>query len=417
MANLSLQKINDMRNTLLLLISAFVAISVNAQEFELNAVWVLNEGVQDWETGEMIEEASVGVYSLETSEFMTVATFPEASFTTNIIIVDGYAYVGADTKIVKINIDTYYVEAEVEVQGVRHLAYNDGLIYMTRGDVDPETWASVEFDSYFMWFDAESLAYVGEMPAEEGMGYATEGITVKDGRVYVAINNGFAWAQEVGILGVYEAESEAYEQYDLGENGKNPAHVKVTDNEVVLVNNTDWSGTSLSRVEIPALGASEASVSTTMVEGVSAGCNAAAVMGDEILFQIGSEMGMRKALVNDLSPVDGTWGPATNEYYRMAVDSISGNVYATVTNFFDEGAVHILDAEGNLVSTFDTGSIPGGMAFDQREIVSVCRPEIELQNQVVGEFDAMGRLWSKGNKGFKIERMSNGKVVKTYVAR
>lgn len=406
-----------MRNTLLLLVSAFVVISVNAQEFELNAVWVLNEGVQDWETGEMIEEASVGVYSPETSEFTTVATFPEANFTTNIIIVDGYAYVGADTKIVKININTYYVEAEVEVQGVRHLAYNDGLIYMTRGDVDPETWASVEFDSYFMWFDAESLAYVGEMPAEEGMGYATEGITVKDGRVYVAINNGFAWAQEVGILGVYEAESEAYEQYDLGENGKNPAHVKVTDNEVVLVNNTDWSGTSLSRVEIPALGASEASVNTTMVEGVSAGCNAAAVIGDEMLFQIGSEMGMRKASVNDLSPVDGVWGPASNEYYRMAVDSISGNIYATVTNFFDEGAVHILDAEGNLVSTFETGSIPGGIAFDQREIVSVCRPEIETNTQVVGEFDAMGRLWSKGNKGFKIERMSNGNVVKTYVTR
>lgn len=406
-----------MRKALFLFAAAVLSITAIAQDFELNGVWVLNEGVQDWETGEMIEEASVGVYSPETTEFTTVATFPEASFTTNIIIVDGFAFVGADNKIVKIDIETQYVVAEAEVQGVRHLAYHDGLIYMTRGDVDPETWASVEFDSYFMWFDAETLSYAGELPATEGMGYATEGITVKDGTVYVAINNGFAWAQEVGILGVYSVEEAAYEEHDLGENGRNPAHVKVTENEVVLVNNTDWSGTSLSRVELPALGASEASVNTVMVEGVSAGCNAAAVMGDEILFQIGSEMGMRKALVSDLSAVEGTWGPATSEYYRMAVDTLNGNVYATVTNFFDQGEVQILDAEGDVVSAFVAGSIPGAIAFDYREIVSVCGPEVEVEGQVVGEFDAMGKVWSKGNRGFKIERLSNGRVNKTYVAR
>ena len=38
-------------------------------------------------------------------------------------------------------------------------------------------------------------------------------------------------------------------------------------------------------------------------------------------------------------------------------------------------------------------------------------------NSGIGEFDVMGRVWSKGNKGFKIERLSNGKVNKIYIAR
>ena len=406
-----------MKRILFTILTFALSLSVGAQEFELNAVWVLNEGVQNWETLEMEEVASVGVYSPETGEFETVVEFPGARFTTNIIMVDGFAFVGADNKIVKINLDTYYVEAEVEVQGVRQLAHHNGLIYMTRGDADPVTWASIDFDSYFMWFDAETLSYVGEMPAAEGMGYATEGITVKDDNIYVAINNGFAWAQEVGVLGVYNVEDAGYEEYDLGENGKNPAHVKVTENEVLLVNNTDWSATSLSRIELPALGASEANVNTVMVEGVAAGCNAAAVLGEDILFQIGSEMGMRKASVTDLTPVDGVWGPATDNYYRMAVEPVSGNVYATVSNFFDTGEVHILDSEGNFIESFTTASVPGGVAFDVREISSVGGLEMDLEGQVVGEFDLMGRVWSKGNKGFKIERLSNGKINKIYIAR
>ena len=121
-----------------------MASTLQAQEY-VNAVWVLDEGLLDWQTGEMVEPAGVGVYTPETGEFTSVMTFLDASFTTNIVIADGAAYVGADTKIYKIDLNTFMVDAEVEVQGVRHLAYHDGLVYMTRGDVDDVTWASVEF--------------------------------------------------------------------------------------------------------------------------------------------------------------------------------------------------------------------------------------------------------------------------------
>jgi len=394
-----------------------LATALQAQEDYVNAVWVLDEGLLDWQTGEMVEPAGVGVYSPETGEFTSVMTFPEASFTTNIVIAEGAAYIGADNKIYKIDLNTFMVDAEVEVQGVRQLAYHDGLVYMTRGDVDDVTWASVEFDAYLLWFDAETLSPVGELLATEGVGYSSEGIEIVDGVVYVAINNGFAWAQEVGVLGVYDIEEEAYTEHDLGEDGKNPAHIKVTESEVIMVNNTNWEATSLSRIELPSLGADEASVTTMYVDGVAAGCNAAALMGEELVFQVSAEMGMRKASVNDLSPATDTWGPATDVYYRMAVSPVTGDVYGTVTNFFDFAEVQILDLNGNFLASFAAGVVPGGIAFDVRSVISVGEISLPGETFVVGEFDVMGRVWSERSRGMKIERLKSGELRKSWVVQ
>lgn len=407
-----------MRHYFLLLVAAAIFTSSLAQTEVLNGVWILNEGVLDWNTNEMLEPASVGVYDPETGVFSDVLEFPEADFTTNIIIEGGSAYLGADNKIVKIGLDSWEVEAEVEVQGVRHISYHEGLIFMTRGDSDPITWGSVEFDSYLLWFDAETLEQVGQLAAEEGVGFACEGIAIEDGKAYIAINNGFAWAQEVGIVGVYDIATGEYEEHDLGEEGKNPAHIKVVDGGVVTVNNTDWTATSLSRVDLEGLGAEENGVSTQYVEGVAAGCNAAAVLGEELVFQISGEMGMRKAATNDLSPVEGMWGPAEDNYYRMAVNPLNGDVYATTTLFSADmlGEIHVINSEGVMVSSFEAGEVPGGIAFDIRTIQSV-EGVGEEEVVVLGEYDLLGKVWSKGNRGLKIQMLSNGEVRKIYVAQ
>ena len=404
---------------LLYLFLVALGFSSLAQTEVLYGVWVLNEGVQDWNTGEMIVPASVGVYDIENAEYSEVVTFEDANFTTNILIENGSAYVGADNKIIKIGLDSGEVEAEVEVQGVRMLAFHDGVIYMTRGDADPITWASVEFDSYFLWFDAETLEQIGQLSAEEGIGYSCDGISIEEGNAYVAINNGFAWSQEVGIVGVYDIESEEYEEYDLGEDGKNPAHIKVVDGGVLTVNNTDWSATSLSRVDLEQLGSEENSLNTEFVDGVVAGCNAASVIGDELIFQVSGEMGMRKALASDLSPVEEMWGPAEDNYYRMSVNPLNGEVYATVTNFSaDElGEVHIINSEGQLLGSFEAGEVPGSIAFDIRSVESVFDLDQMENSKIIGEFDLLGRPWVEGNRGVKIIRFENGSIVKIYEAR
>jgi hypothetical protein len=42
-------------------------------------------------------------------------------------------------------------------------------------------------------------------------------------------------------------------------------------------------------------------------------------------------------------------------------------------------------------------------------------PEISTEVNVDGEFDILGRIWSKGGRGLKLEKLSNGKTVKSIV--
>ena len=44
-------------------------------------------------------------------------------------------------------------------------------------------------------------------------------------------------------------------------------------------------------------------------------------------------------------PVEGTWGPGSDIYYRMAVNPLNSDVYATVTSFSADavGVVQILN--------------------------------------------------------------------------
>ena len=383
--------------------------SVNGQVEVVNAVWVMNEGGS-------IETPSVGVYNPTEATFTQVMEFEGAGFTTDVIIADGAAFAAADNMIYRFDLDTYEVEASVEMEGVRKLAYYEGAIYATRGEYDSETWGSVEFETYFVWFNAETLLWEGELPATEGVGFDAEGLVVQNGVAYIAINHAFTWGDEVGLLGVYDLASGEYAEYDLGEEGKNPVHLKVTENEVLMVNNTDWSATSLSRVELPSLGSAEAVVNTITVAGVSSGCNAATLLGDELVFQIGNETGMRKVSISDLTPSPEMWGPATDVYYSMAVNPVNGNVYATVTNFVDAAEVQILDIEGTLISTFQAGAIPGGMAFDVRTVVGMTDLDMFEGSRVVGEYDLMGRVWTQGNTGLKIETMSDQTTRVRYVA-
>ena len=226
-----------MRNIFSLLYLFLISSFVIAQSDYLHSIWVLNEGVQDWSTGQMVVPSSVGVYSYESGLYNEVLQSSDANFTTDILIDSGYAYVGADDKIFKIDLDTYEVAAEVSVQGVRFLDIYDGMVYCTRGDYDPLTFGSVIFDSYFLWFDAETLSPVGQLPSTEGVQFDCDGLQIVDGVAYIAINNGFTWGAEVGLVGAYNIIDDTYEQFDLGIEGKNPVHLKVVDGSVLTVNN------------------------------------------------------------------------------------------------------------------------------------------------------------------------------------
>jgi hypothetical protein len=61
----------------------------------------------------------------------------------------------------------------------------------------------------------------------------------------------------------------------------------------------------------------------------------------------------------------------TNNFYDLAQEPISGNLYASATDFFSTGSVSIFDNANNLVDQFAVGISPGTIVFDVRASVGL----------------------------------------------
>ena len=84
----------------------------------------------------------------------------------------------ADGALLQYDANTYQLLQSVESVGIRKMAIHEGVVYVTRGDIDDQG-MSLELDAYFQWYDAASLQLLGELTvSENGPQYATEGIAV-----------------------------------------------------------------------------------------------------------------------------------------------------------------------------------------------------------------------------------------------
>ncbi|MDC0854585.1 hypothetical protein OAP59_02165, partial [Flavobacteriales bacterium] len=236
----------------------------------LHQVIVLNEGWSDWQTGEVIEPATMGVYDPGLQLYTLVDTVEGAAFVSDAVVFNETILVAADGALLQYDANSYQLLQSVEAVGIRKMAIHEGVVYVTRGDIDDQG-MSLELDAYFQWYDATSLQLLGELTvSENGPQFATEGIAVAGDRVYFAINNAFDWGNEVGFIGAYDTNSDEYLEWDLGENGMNPYHLFAAGETVVSVNNRDYSSTSLSALDLAGQ-----SVETVEVSEANSGCLAA----------------------------------------------------------------------------------------------------------------------------------------------
>jgi len=53
-------------------------------------------------------------------------------------------------------------------------------------------------------------------------------------------------------------------------------------------------------------------------------------------------------------------------YYELAQEPVSGNLFTSETDFFSFGKVHVFDANNNELSNFNVGISPGTIVFDVR---------------------------------------------------
>ena len=401
-----------MKTTLSFLL-ACMSLSVLGQ----SQLYVLNEGRFDWNNGVIDEAPSLGVIDLATSSYAQIASFDSIAFATDLVVQGGLGYVCLENTVMKVDLTTGEVLHEVMLEGAQELALLDGMLYVTRGGVDPATWGPLDLESHLVWLNADDLSFEGELTLTSGPQYACQAICVHNGQVVVGVNNGWVWGGEVGLVGTYDPASGLYMEVDLGEDGKNPVALHEVDGAVLSVNNGDWSSTSVSRV----VAGETLEVSTEVLADVAAGCNASSVVSaNRLALQIDQEAGLRL--------VDGATGLGTGETlnpnassaYSLAVHPSNDMTFSGVTDFVSEGHVEMHDDLGNLVGSVQVGIAPGTLVWGETatdNLNDIMRGNVTWPT---GTYDLQGRSMaphqaSPGQMLLHVD--SRGTVTKEVVVR
>lgn len=368
-----------------------------AQDY-LHQVVVFSEGWSNWQTGEVMEPATMGVYDPALQTYVVQDTLEDAGFVSDAVIHESSIYVAADGHILRFDLNTFELMASAPVIGVRQLAILDGLIYLTRGDVDAAG-MNLDLDSYLMWLDLETLDPVGNLTVSSGPGYATEGLVVHDEKLYIGVNNAFDYGNEVGFMGEYDPFTDEYVEWDLGMEGKNPIHLFAQNNQIISVNNRDYASTSLSWMMI-----GDETATTHVVAETNAGCLASVMTSDgQLRYQVSGEAAIRQANQADLMSST-VWLDNAPEYYAMVIDPLSGDIYGAVTDYSTFGYVEIRSENGELTGQFDCGVSPGVICMDVRSLVSACDLPFPIQQKPSRwTFDALGRQILGVSAGYRFE--------------
>ena len=343
--------------TLTLCIS--MSLHVLSQNVSVQQVFVLNEGYFDYTNNQIGEPVTLGVYDPNSQTYQVLDTITGARFASDMLIDDNYLYVAADNKLYKYNKNTYNLIASQQINGIRNLAIWNDKIIVTRGDYDNVTYAPILYNSYLQVFNKNDLSFHLEFDTINGPKWSTQNLVVKDNNLYVAINNAYEWGNYKGIIGVVDLNSFSYtSEIDLGADGVNPDNMMIKGDYVYTVNNKDWSGSSISKVDL----LSNTHVTTNLAL-VSTGCGTSCLRDDKINYQLSGDVSVYEWDVNS-TPSTGSALPLNNNFYELAFDNVNNLLYASTTDYFSYGNVNIYDANNILIHSFSTGVSPGTIVFD-----------------------------------------------------
>ena len=348
--------------SVLLLISAF-AFSQNY----LNQVLVLNEGYFDYQTNQIIDPVTIGSYDPSTQIYSVVSTLNGMRFGSDLIIDGNFYYVAADSKIYKMDLNTHQELSSVVCPGVRNLGVYQNKLVATRGEY------LTTYDSYLHIYDATTLSLIQAIDTISGPKWASQNIVIDGSIAYIAINNGYEWGNEKGLIGKLNLDNLSYgNEVDLGPDGKNPDNLMKSGDFLYTVNNKDWSNASVSKVALN--GSSNATVN---LQSVATGCGTSALRDDKLVYQISMETTLNEFDIN-LMNLSGPISGHSINYYELAQEPVSGQLYTSETDFFSFGKIHIFDDNNTELSNFNVGISPGTIVFDVRPSVGLTEQENSL---------------------------------------
>lgn len=335
-------------------VGLFLSISAQAQNYLHQAI-ILNEGYFDYQTNEIIEPATIGKYDPVSQAYSVVDTLEGMRFSSDLIIDGNFYYVAADSKIFKMDLNTHQEITSVSCPGVRNLGIYQNKLVATRGEY------MANFNSYLHVYNTQTLELIAEIDTVQGPKWAAQNIVIDGNFAYIAVNNGFDWGNEKGIIGKLDLNALTYgNEIDLGSDGKNPDNLVKVGTFLYSVNNKDWSGASISKVALDG-----SSNSTINIAAASTGCGTSTLRDDKLLYQVSMETTLNEFDLNMMNNVGPVIGHSLN-YYELAQEPVSGNLFTSETDFFSFGKVHVFDADNNELSNFNVGISPGTIVFDVR---------------------------------------------------
>jgi hypothetical protein len=342
----------------LFLLGLIASIQVQAQNY-VHQVLVVNEGYFDYQTNQILTPVTIGSYNPSTQQYNVVDTLENMRFASDLIIDGNFYYVAADSKIFKFDLNTHQELASVNCPGVRNLAISNNHLVATRGEY------LQTYNSYLHVYDKTNLQQTAALDTVVGPKWATQNLVIVGDIAYVAVNNAYEWGNEKGLIGQLNLNTMQYgNEIDLGPEGKNPDNMFLFNNELITVNNKDWSGASVSKI------AMNGNVTTQNLANAVTGCGTSALRDDKLVYQISMEN-----TLNDYSLINMSWvGPVngiTENFYDLSQDPVSGNLYASSTDFFSTGKVFVFAPDNSELNQFNTGVSPGTIVFDVRPSVGL----------------------------------------------
>jgi len=339
------------------LILSIITTSLFAQSY-VERILILNEGYFDYFSGDILTPVSVGAYDPEIGTYVMLDEIENARFASDIVLDETSYYIAADKYLLQYNLLTDELLNAIEIPGIRKIAVDDNYIVVTRGEY------LVSFDSYIQVYNKSTLNLEFEILNAE-LNYTTEGVVIKDGIAYVAVNNGFNFGFEVGMIAEIDLIAHSLNNLvDLGANGINPDNLMLDGDNIYTLNNKDFTGSSVSAYKIIS-----GDITTTDLENISSGCGTSAFVDGSIYYQ--------EMFGTTLSKFDPAVGTIISEeeygisFYGLAFDNINNLTYTSETDYFSFGKVNIFNASGIMVNTFDVSVSPGNFAFDVRTSTAI----------------------------------------------
>ena len=323
----------------------------NAQN-EVHQVVVLNEGYYDFfGGGGQLVPVTLGSYEPATGTYQTRVTLEGPRFGTDVLVDGGSIYVAADDRILRYDADNFSLLDEVSVQGVRKLAvWNDRLL-VTRGELGG-------LSHYFEMRSKTDLSFISAITPSDGLSFSAEGIVVFEDKAYLAVNNSFDYENIQGLVGIIDLNTGSFvSMIDLGEEGLNPEHLMVKDGSVYAFSNKDFTGSSISRI-------SNGGLDYVRTVADNSGCSASALVGSRIYYMEYEQQELARFDLISGEVLDTLSGSPS--VYGLLADPINNVVYATTTDYFSTGELHVMEPEGTILHTVSVSVSPGNMALDVR---------------------------------------------------